>query len=74
MAENCILSKNVKKCVIFGLYQNNIFGQGSLKMLVFYIILLDFLSIFGDLESLNDVKIWSFFFNGHFLIIMGFKI
>ena len=23
---------------------------------------------------LNDVEIWFFFFNGHFLIIIGFKI
>ena len=75
MAENCILSKNVKKCVIFVFIKTTFFGQDSLKRFVFYIILLEFSSILAILKvRLNDVEIWFFFVNGHFLIIVSFKI
>ena len=51
------------------------FGQDSFKIFVFFIILLDFSRLLAILKvCLNDVEIWFFFFNGHFLIIIGFKI
>ena len=61
--------------LFFVFIKTTFFGQDSLKIFVFYIILLDFSSILAILKvCLNDVKIWFFCFNGHFLIIMGLKI
>ena len=75
MAENCFLSKNIKKMCYFLFSSKQHFWGKTLKIFVFYIILLDFSSIFRYFEScLNDVEIWFFFFNGHSLIIMCFKI
>ena len=77
MAKNCIFSKNYQKSATFCFIQTTFFGQDSFKIFVFHIILLDFSSIFGYVESLlNDVEIWFFFFNSHFLIkcSLGFNI
>ena len=62
--------KMAKKCHFFVFIKTTSFGQDSFKIFVFYIILLDFSSIFGYF----DVEIWLFFFKGDFLIIMSFKI
>ena len=50
MAENCILSENVKNVLFFVFIETTFLGQDSFKILVLYIILLDFSSIFGYLK------------------------
>ena len=55
--------------------KQHLLGKILSKIFVFYTILLEFSSFLAILKvCLNDVEIWFFFFNGHFLIIMGFKI
>ena len=52
------------------------FFQDSFKIFVFLHFSARFFKYFWLFFEvhLNDVEIWFFFFNGHFLIIMGFKI
>ena len=69
--------KMSKNMLFFVCIKTTFFGQDSLKIFVFHIILLGFSSIssIGYFESyLNDVKIWFFCFKGHFLIIISLKI
>ena len=57
MAENCILSENVKKVFFFVFLKTTFSAQDSFKIFVFYIILLDFSSILAILKvRLNDVE------------------
>ena len=51
MAENCILSKNVKKVIFFVFIKTTFFEQDSFKIFVVNIILQDFSSICGFFES-----------------------
>ena len=62
--------------LFFVFIKTTFLGQDSFKIIfVFYIILLDFQVFFAILKVCsNDVEILFFFFNGHFLIIMGIKI
>ena len=71
MAENCILSQNVKNVLFF--HPNNIFLGKTLSKYLFFtfvckIFLLVYLAVLN--VPLNDVEIWFFFFNNYFLIIM----
>ena len=72
MAENCDISKNVKKVLFFVFIKKVFFGQDSFKIFLFYIIPLHFQVFLAILKiRLNDVEIMFFIFNGYSLIIMG---
>ena len=62
MAENCILSRNVKFFAYFVSIKTTLSGQDSIKIIVFYTFLMHFSSIFGFYKSsLHDVKKFIFF-------------
>ena len=71
MAKNYVLSKNVKKCVIFCFHQNNILWARLFQNICFLHDSDSFLVVLK--VRLKDVEIL-FVLAIHFLIIMGFKI
>ena len=66
--------KMSKKCY-FLFSSNNIFWARLFQNICFLLYSSRFFKYFVYFEvRLNDVEIYGFFFNGHFLIIMGFMI
>ena len=65
----------MSKNVLFFVFTKKFFWPRHFENISFYIIQLDFQVFLAILKvRLNDVEILFIFFNGHFLIIMGFKI
>ena len=78
MSENCILSKNVKNVLFFVFIKTTFFGQDCFKRFVFLHYSARFFKYFLLLNNVEIwifyAEIWIFFFNRHFLIIMGFNL